>query len=384
MIRALFTLFLFASCLAMAATPVGEPVGTERAKQLKEYIQKERPRFERRETLKRDVLEELDHLNADQNRVRERIIGITQNQQELTMALDNLSIEFQKQKDEEAAQKKRLYLLLKIVHKIKQDGVLRFIVNGENLGNLAGRVRVLYHTLKSHSQITAQLEERANRLAASEKKVSVARQDLQRSLDELKEQEWLLTSFLEKKQRVLQAINQKQSYYYSALKEYKVVSAQLAALFNNFEAMRDTEEGLFPGHGSLPLPVEFGKVVKSFGREVSERFHTVTYQKGIEIEADHNSPVLAIMPGIVEYQGWVKGLGNVVIVHHGGGFYSLSAHLFKTVKEKGAKVEQGEMIGYVGDTGTSEKPSLYFELRENEKAVDPLLYFSRKALASLK
>ena len=384
MIRALFTLFLFASCLAMAATPVGEPAGTERAKQLKEYIQKERPRFERRETLKRDVLEELDHLNADQNRVRERIIGITQNQQELTMALDNLSIEFQKQKDEEAAQKKRLYLLLKIVHKIKQDGVLRFIVNGENLGNLAGRVRVLYHTLKSHSQITAQLEERANRLAASEKKVSVARQDLQRSLDELKEQEWLLTSFLEKKQRVLQAINQKQSYYYSALKEYKVVSAQLAALFNNFEAMRDTEEGLFPGHGSLPLPVEFGKVVKSFGREVSERFHTVTYQKGIEIEADHNSPVLAIMPGIVEYQGWVKGLGNVVIVHHGGGFYSLSAHLFKTVKEKGAKVEQGEMIGYVGDTGTSEKPSLYFELRENEKAVDPLLYFSRKALASLK
>ena len=383
MIRALITGSLLASCLAMAASPVGEPAGTERAKQLKDYIQKERPRFERRETLKRDVLEELDHLNADQNRVRERIIAITQNQQELTMALDNLSIEFQKQKDEEAAQKKRLYLLLKIVHKIKQDGVLRFIVNGDNLGNLAGRIRVLYHTLKAHSQITAQLEERANRLAASEKKVSVARQDLQRSLDELKEQEWLLSSFLEKKQRVLQAINQKQSYYYSALKEYKVVSAQLAALFNNFESMRDTEEGLFPGHGSLPLPVEFGKVVKSFGREVSERFHTVTYQKGIEIEADHNSPVLAVMPGIVEYQGWVKGLGNVVIVHHGGGFYSLSAHLFKTVKEKGAKVEQGEMIGYVGDTGTSEKPSLYFELRENEKAVDPLLYFSRKALASL-
>lgn len=384
MIRALLTCSLFVSCVATAASSLGEPAGTERAKQLKEYIQKERPRFERRETLKRDVVEELDHLNADQNRVRERIVGIAQNQQELTMALDNLSIEFQKQKDEEAAQKKRLFLLLKIVHKIKQDGVLRFIVNGDNLGNLAGRIRILYHTLKSHSLITAQLQERANRLAASEKKVSTARQELQRLLDELKEQEWLLSSFLEKKQKVLRAINQKQSYYYTALKEYKVVSAQVAALFNNFESMRDTEEGLFPGHGSLPLPLEFGKVVKSFGREVSERFHTVTYQKGIEIEAEHNTPVMAVMPGVVEYEGWVKGLGNVVILHHGGGFDSLSAHLFKTVKEKGAKVEQGEMIGYVGDTGTSEKPSLYFEIRENEKAVDPLLYFSRNALASLR
>ena len=110
----------------------------------------------------------------------------------------------------------------------------------------------------------------------------------------------------------------------------------------------------------------------------------IVNQKGIEIEAEHNTPVTAILPGVVEYEGWVKGLGNILIVHHGGGFYSLSAHLFKSLKMQGAKVQQGETIGFVGDTGNSEKPSLYFEIRENGKAVDPLMYFSPRAIASLR
>ena len=51
--------------------------------------------------------------------------------------------------------------------------------------------------------------------------------------------------------------------------------------------------------------------------------------------------------------------------------------MFKPLKDQGQKVEKGEVIGLVGDTGDNEKPSLYFEFREKGKAVDPLAYFSK-------
>lgn len=379
MILRLLILTLGAS--AFAASP-DDNSDLQRAKQLKEFIQKEKPRFEQRETQRKGILEELDRLNVGQNNVRQRISAITMNHQELQMALDNMAMEVKKQRDLEIAQKQRLLLLMKVVYKIKKDGIIRFVVNGDDLGAVAGRIRILYRTLRSHSQLTQQLEDRANRLAESEKKLGVASVEVSGLLAELKEQETLLDKLLSKKHVVLRGLNQKQTNFQGVMREYRQVSKHITSLFDNFESMRETP-GAFPSRRSLPVPVELGRVVKNFGRSVHEKFHTVTYQKGIEIEADHNTPVAAILPGVVEYEGWVKGLGNVLIVHHGGGFYSLSAHLFKTMKTQGARVAQGETIGYVGDTGNNEKPSLYFEIRENGKAVDPLTYFSPQALASL-
>ncbi len=375
-------LCLFSSLCAFAATSTDNGNNLQRAKQLKEYLQREKPKFEERETQRRGILEELDRLNQGQNAVRQRINTISQNQQELEMALGNLSMEVEKQKEQEKVEKKRLAGLMKIVYRVKQDGVFRFLINGQDLGAIASRIRVLYHTLKTHSVLTRQIEERAVRLSASEKKLSSAQVDVQGLLSELKEQEELLDGILQKKHFILKNLNQRQAGFQVAMKEYKQVSGQLTKMFDNFESMREGD-GFFPNRGSLPLPVELGHIVKNFGRSVHKNFHTVTYQKGVEIEAEHNTPVTAILPGVVEYEGWVKGLGNILIVHHGGGFYSLSAHLFKSLKTQGGKVQQGETIGYVGDTGSSEKPSLYFEIRENGKAVDPLMYFSPQALASL-
>jgi septal ring factor EnvC (AmiA/AmiB activator) len=375
--------FLLGGVSLFASSPIKDLSGVERAKELREYIRKEKPKFTERENEKRDLLEELDRLNTEQNRIRERLSNITSNQQEMTMALENLSVEFKKQRELEATEKKRLTMLFKVLYKIRKDGMLRFLVNGDNLTNVGGRIRILYRTLRSHSILTRQLEERAVRLGQSEKKLTEAKDEMQKLLSELGEQEGLLKEFLDKKHVLLKSLNQKQQYFQTALREYKTISKELSALFDNFESLRDSDGKFVPHRSSLPLPVDVGKLVKNFGKSVNERFGTVTYQKGIEILADHHSEVKAVLPGVVEFDGWVKGLGNVLILHHGGGFYSLSAHLFKSLKPKGTSVVQGEIIGLVGDTGNNDKPSLYFELRENAKAVDPVAYFSRTALQKL-
>ncbi|NBX81613.1 M23 family metallopeptidase, partial [bacterium] len=91
----------------------------------------------------------------------------------------------------------------------------------------------------------------------------------------------------------------------------------------------------------------------------------------------------SILPGAVEFAGWLRGLGNVMILHHGQGLYTLSAHLFKFNKQVGEAVEQNEVIGFVGDTGNREKPSLYFEVRSQGKAVDPMAYLNPQSISRI-
>lgn len=377
--------FLFLLCIPLVAhSQTAEP--QVRVRELKEYLSKEKTGFSERETARKNTLDELDRLSSEVNRAHQRIEALTQHQQEIAMSLENLEIEVEKQREQEMLQRKRIALLLKVAYRIRRDGVLRFVVNGKDLSMLAGRVRILYRTLRSHSTVSREMAERSKRLREGEGRLAVAKAQLEQILAETRDQQSLLGDLRAQKKQTLAGILKKQSSYQAALKEYKRVSARLKNLFQGFENQRDTplaELAGRPRRASLPLPVENGTVVHGFGKSVHEKFHTVTYYKGVEIEAPLDAPVLAVLPGTVEFDGWLKGLGNVVILHHGEGFYSLSAHLNKAVARRGMRVSQGDTVGLVGDTGSNETPSLYFELRENGRAIDPLVYFAPKALTHL-
>jgi septal ring factor EnvC (AmiA/AmiB activator) len=377
--------FLCAVSFASSPTKMGElEAKKEKAKELQKFIESEKTAYVERESIKQDVLDELDKINADQNAIRARMEDLSAHQQELIMAKDNLELEQKRQSDLLQFEKQRLLLLYKLVYRVKRDGVLEALMSGGELKDMGTKLRVLYRTIQSRSRLAKQWEERFHRLEDSQNRLKLAQTKADSLVEELKEHELLLTSFLQRKQQILKKIVSQQNHYQIALKEYKNLSIQLKNLFESIESERDDESlSAVISKGSLPVPVENGKLRKSFGKSISEKFGTVTYQKGIEIEAEHNTPVFAVKDGIVEYEGWVKGLGNVMIIHHGGGFYTLSGNLFKTTKAKGSKVIQGETIGWVGDTGLNDKPSLYFEVRQNQKAINPMAYFTQGAKLSL-
>jgi len=370
--------FLF-TCLSVLALENTETLAAQkRAGELKAFLEREKTGFESRESQKKSLLGVLDELNSKQNLVRERLLSLNAHQQELEMSLENLALEYQNQKQLEQAQRQRLYLLLKVVYKIQRDGMARFVFFGHNLSKLASRVRVLFHTLRSHAVITRQFQERAQRLAQTELRLKSTQLKLSSLADELKDQQTVLQSLLKNKKQLVSQINEKQNSYQAASKEYQRLSQQISKIFKELPSAQkspNTKLPAFEPKGNLPLPVD-GSIVQGFGKSIHEKFGTVTYHKGIEIEADFNAPVTSILPGAVEFAGWLKGLGNVMILHHGQGLYTLNAHLFKLNKEVGETVEKGEVIGFVGDTGNREKPGLYFEVRANGKAVDPLNYLS--------
>jgi len=111
------------------------------------------------------------------------------------------------------------------------------------------------------------------------------------------------------------------------------------------------------------------------------RYHPVTgnFQSthtGLDIGASYGSAISCAAAGTVSFSGVKGGYGNCVMVDHGGGYYTLYAHMSSIAVSKGQAVSSGTTIGYVGDTGIVSGPHLHFEIRINGATVDPAPYFS--------
>ncbi len=127
--------------------------------------------------------------------------------------------------------------------------------------------------------------------------------------------------------------------------------------------------------GALPWPVD-GRVVAGFGRRKHPRFDTYTVRNGIEIEAGPDSPVRAVHAGRVVFADRFLGYGLMVVVDHGGKHHSLYAQLSEVAVAVGQEVEAGTVLGTTGDGG-EDAPGLYFEVRYQGKAEDPLDWLKR-------
>jgi septal ring factor EnvC (AmiA/AmiB activator) len=122
------------------------------------------------------------------------------------------------------------------------------------------------------------------------------------------------------------------------------------------------------------LPVK-GTIVERFGRHKHPDFDSFTVSNGISVAAPTGTPIHAVFEGEVIFADAFKGYGNMVIVDHGGGFFSLYAHAASIAKKVGSKVAKNEVLGSVGELDSAKGPMLYFEIRYQGKPVDPAPWF---------
>jgi murein DD-endopeptidase MepM/ murein hydrolase activator NlpD len=122
-----------------------------------------------------------------------------------------------------------------------------------------------------------------------------------------------------------------------------------------------------PSSQGLVWPVS-GPVTSPFGYRWG-RLHA-----GIDIGVGSGTPIHAAASGTVVLAGWTGGYGNYTCLDHGGGLATCYAHQSSYAVSSGAQVSQGQVIGYVGNTGHSFGAHLHFEVRINGAPVDPLGY----------
>ncbi len=125
--------------------------------------------------------------------------------------------------------------------------------------------------------------------------------------------------------------------------------------------------------GGLPWPVEGGQIVGRFGRRRDAQYGTVTVSNGLSMEVAPGSEVRAVSEGVIAYAQYLKGYGNLVIVHHGADVYSLYARLATMLVREGRRVRMAEPVGIVGPRSEGEG-NLYFEIRTGRRSEDPLAW----------
>ncbi len=125
----------------------------------------------------------------------------------------------------------------------------------------------------------------------------------------------------------------------------------------------------------IRTPVEFTRISSTF---TPNRRHPIlgSMQRhmGVDYAAPSGTPIVATGNAVVKSAGWYGGYGNAVVLQHKGGIETLYGHMTRFAKgvSKGAKIAQGEVIGYVGSTGMSTGPHLHYEFRIAGVHRDPL------------
>lgn len=123
----------------------------------------------------------------------------------------------------------------------------------------------------------------------------------------------------------------------------------------------------------MRTPVEGARVSSPFGY----RFHPIHFSRrlhaGIDFAAPTGTPVYASGDGAILSAGWGGGYGNLIQLRHTNGWVSRYAHLVRFADgiRNGVPVTQGQVIGYVGTTGSSTGPHLHYEIRIDGNPVDP-------------
>lgn len=126
--------------------------------------------------------------------------------------------------------------------------------------------------------------------------------------------------------------------------------------------------------GRLHLPVR-GEVGNRFG---AARSDSGVLWKGLLILAKPGEAVRAVASGRVVFADWLRGFGNLLIVDHGEGYMSLYGYNETLFKQVGEEVQPGDVIASVGSSGGGTETGLYFELRHQGRAFDPLPWTSLK------
>jgi murein DD-endopeptidase MepM/ murein hydrolase activator NlpD len=122
-------------------------------------------------------------------------------------------------------------------------------------------------------------------------------------------------------------------------------------------------------------PLQGGGTLRSrFGYRIHPIFHTRKLHTGVDLAARSGTPIYAAGDGVVEFHGWQSGYGNKIEIKHVNGFETAYAHMsrYEPGIQVGTRVRQGQLIGYVGQTGYATGPHLHFEMKINGNLVDPL------------
>ena len=150
-------------------------------------------------------------------------------------------------------------------------------------------------------------------------------------------------------------------------RELRIRKQQEALKTKSFKALK----------GQLPWPAE-GRIIAKFGRQWNSKLKTTTDNPGIDIKGQPGSAIRSVLGGVVTTITYIRGYGTTIIVDHGGGFYTVYSHVTNIQTVVDAQVRNGDVIAYMGDSGSINGSKLHFEIWGKGQKLDPEKWLIKK------
>jgi murein hydrolase activator len=322
-------------------------------------------------------------LNSTRNRLRTlqrrsaalgHDLGVTQNNLQRSIA----ALE---------AQKAKLSLRLRAMYKSGAGRELEFLLSTRSFAQLLARWDFAVMVAEQDRLLLEDVQDRKEHVQATQQQLELQKSEVERTAKRTETEQEKLARLRRERAISVDAIRTQRQAYEAAAAELEKTARDIQRLLATLERRRREEEqkakneGRAPqpytgdfakGQGALDWPVR-GTLVGRFGPEKHKLYNTVIMNPGIDIASTEGTPVSAVAKGRVDFTNEdYSSYGQVVIVNHGDGYYTLYAHLSEILVRQGEEVQSGQTIGKVGDSGTSLKGTvLHFEVRKGSTALDP-------------
>jgi len=120
-----------------------------------------------------------------------------------------------------------------------------------------------------------------------------------------------------------------------------------------------------------------GAISSRFGYRIHPLYKYYDFHTGLDIANARGTKIYATADGTVKIADWQPGFGRVVVIDHGHGYSTYYGHLYRILVREGTKIQRGDLIGLMGDTGTATGTHLHYEVQLNGRPVNPARYLKK-------
>ena len=374
---AVFLLSSFSGGLGRAQERASGDSDRFQVKQIEKYLQEQQGELENVHGKERDLLGQLERLEKDVAEKKKEIRELTGTIKTVSQEIQSGQKRIQKLNISAMAVEKALQKRLVAFYKFGRSGYLRLIVTAMSLQEFQKTIKYAKALMDQDRTMLDTLGEQRRQV---EHEVQTLEENMSRleALRRAKDQRVAsLEESIEKKVFLLMRVHREKVFYGTAIKELGGAAQALSQAVVCLESQERQEllgQGFAQMKGRLSMPAK-GKILRDVKLVRSNPF---LHRKGVYITGSPGEEVRAVFPGRVDFSGWFKGYGQLIIVNHGSHYFTIFAHLDERMREKGDMVEADEPLGLVGNPGWEAGTGVYFEIRKGGEHLDPKAWLSRK------
>lgn len=342
-----------------------DPKDSEIAKEYEALLEKEVSLLQKMDDLDENLKRrefELEKLQARRQKVAVHLLELEVRFEESNAALLEVRDLVQKR-------------LMSIVMKHKTSGV-DVLLDPQSTLRSSLRERVLGKLLEDDKTRIAEYRAELEKFAIERKRLDGKRQELDSLETEVNRTRTDLENTRRDRRNILRLISEERAFFEKAYADLSGAYDGVTERIKRLKEWPNKKLEFEQLKGNFRLPMSYARVVTPFGTRKNSRLGTSTLHPGLEIKSKGSESVRAVYWGRVAYAGKIHGYGTTVILDHTEGYYTLYSRLRKTHVQVGEIVESRQVLGTIGGHSVlGKEDTLYFELRENGRAIDPTPWF---------